>query len=569
MLGRLDRIAVLGRQFTRAATSHRTRVIRMAMNSRMFVQSSALSDTRASRTWILGLIAALLTLLIFREGLIELVRRWNVQEEYSHGFLIPFVTAWLLWVRRDALAASIADPAWTGPTLVLVAACVHVLAQLSSILILSQLAFLIALFGIILAIGGMPLLSLSFTPIGFLIFAIPLPYFINAGVSLELQLVSSRLGVAFIRLFDVPVYLEGNLIDLGTYKLQVVEACSGLRYLFPLFSLSFLAAYLFQAPIWQRAVVLFSSIPITIAMNGLRIGIIGVTVDRWGTLLAEGVLHFFEGWVIFVASALLLLAEIFLLARISGQRLFECFGVVHQPVAPRSHNDVVQPRDRKPIYACLVLLLATLFASGLVANRVEVIPDRSRFVSFPTKIGGWDGHPSLLDAQVERGLALDDYILSDYSESNGKVVNLYVAYYASQHGGKYHSPLVCIPGDGWSISSLNRTSYGADRPINRVLIERNGSRQLVYYWYEERGRRTASEYWSRWYLMYDAITMNRSDGALVRLVTPISSDESDQDADNRLRLFIRALGPSLNRFLPSGDVPRTTLALHRAQNTTQ
>src|SRR5581483_3720741 len=156
---------------------------------------------------------------------------------------------------------------------------------------------------------------------GFLIFAIPLPYFINAGVSLELQLVSSRLGVAFIRLFDVPVYLEGNLIDLGTYKLQVVEACSGLRYLFPLFSLSFLAAYLFQAPIWQRAVVLFSSIPITIAMNGLRIGIIGVTVDRWGTLLAEGVLHFFEGWVIFVASALLLLAELFLLARISGQRL--------------------------------------------------------------------------------------------------------------------------------------------------------------------------------------------------------------------------------------------------------
>src|SRR5581483_7395009 len=141
---------------------------------------------------------------------------------------------------------------------------------------------------------------------GFLIFAIPLPYFINAGVSLELQLVSSRLGVAFIRLFDVPVYLEGNLIDLGTYKLQVVEACSGLRYLFPLFSLSFLAAYLFQAPIWQRVLVLLSSIPITVAMNGFRIGIVGLTMDRWGPRMADGALHFFEGWIIFIASALVL-----------------------------------------------------------------------------------------------------------------------------------------------------------------------------------------------------------------------------------------------------------------------
>ena len=109
----------------------------------------------------------------------------------------------------------------------------------------------------------------------------------------------------------------------------------------------------------------------------------------------------------------------------------------------------------------------------------------------------------------------NDYILSDYSKSDGKVVNLYVAYYASQRTGESpHSPLVCIPGDGWSITKLERTSYGAGQPLNRAIIERNGSKQLVYYWYEERGRRIASEYWSKWYLLSDAITKNRSDGAL-------------------------------------------------------
>lgn len=532
----------------------------------MSVQSSTFPDARAGRAWILGSIAALLMLAVFREGLVELVRRWSAQEEYSHGFLIPLVTAWLLWTRRDALIASISRSAWSGPALMLMAGLLHTLSQLSAILILSQLAFLIALLGMALAVGGVPLLRVCFIPIAFLIFAIPLPYFINAGVSLELQLLSSRLGVAFIKFFAVPVYLEGNVIDLGTYKLQVVEACSGLRYLFPLLSLSFLAAYLFRAPIWQRAIVLLSSIPITIAMNGLRIGVIGVTVDRWGPLLAEGVLHIFEGWMIFAASALLLVAEIYLLARLSGQRFFECFGVVPQAVPPVPRKTVVPATDRRPFDACLLLLLATLCASALITNRVEVIPARSRFVTFPTKIGDWQGHTSLLDPQVERGLALDDYILSDFTDSNGKVVNLYVAYYASQHGGKYHSPLVCIPGDGWSISTFRRTSYGTDRPVNRALIERNGVRQLVYYWYQERGRQIASEYWSRWYLLYDAIMMDRSDGALVRVITPIASDESDEDADLRLRRFIHAVEPTLTRFLPSGEASGTRLATHRPEN---
>ena len=160
------------------------------------------------------------------------------------------------------------------------------------------------LIGIVLGIGGYSLLRVAFIPIAFLLFAIPLPYFIDAVLTLRLQLVSSELGVFFIRMFGIPVYLDGNIIDMGNYKLQVVEACSGLRYLYPLLSLSFLAAYLFHAPLWQRGLVFLSSIPIAIGMNGFRIGLVGLLVDRWGTAMAEGVLHFFEGWVVFLACAM-------------------------------------------------------------------------------------------------------------------------------------------------------------------------------------------------------------------------------------------------------------------------
>lgn len=236
----------------------------------MSIQTLTASRNANLRAGILAIFALLLAIFAFHDALLELVRRWIGEEEYSHGFLIPVVAAWLLWMRRDALLANLGNGSWMGPVLVLFATGVHIVAEYTSIFVLSHLAFIIVLFGIALAAGGYGLLKITFIPIAFLIFSIPLPYFIEAKLTLQLQLISSQLGVAVINLFQIPVYLEGNLIELGNYKLQVVEACSGLRYLYPLLGLSFLAAYLFQAPFWQRALVFLSGIPITIGMNGFR-----------------------------------------------------------------------------------------------------------------------------------------------------------------------------------------------------------------------------------------------------------------------------------------------------------
>jgi exosortase D (VPLPA-CTERM-specific) len=518
----------------------------------MSVQSHRLPKTVQVRAWIWGAVTAFLAAIAFRAGLIELVRRWTVQEEYSHGFLIPIVAAWLIWRRRHVLLASFGPPSWAGVFLILISMFMHFVGLLSAIFILSQLAFVVALLGIVLAVGGFSLLRAVFFPVIFLTFAIPLPYFVDANLSLDLQLISSQLGVFFIRLFGIPVYLEGNVIDLGDYKLQVVDACSGLRYLFPLFSLSVLAAYLFNAPVWQRALILLSSIPITVGMNGLRIGIVGLTMDRWGPRTADGALHFFEGWIIFIASALLLALEAYLLARLSGRRFFDVFRIPASvtPSLAQEHKDI--GGHRMPLYTSLLLICATVLTGSLISNRSEIVPERSRFVTFPMTIGEWHGRSSMLDTVAENSLALDDYVLSDYSKLDGKVVNLYVAYYASQRTGESpHSPLVCIPGNGWSITRIERIDRDDTHPLNRAIIERNGSRQLVYYWYEERGRSIASEYWSKWYLLADAVIMNRSDGALVRLITAIAPGEQERDADNRLRLFMQDLRQPLREYLPA------------------
>lgn len=507
---------------------------------------------------VLLLVSVFIALIAFGGPLLELVHRWSVQEEYSHGFLIPVIVAWLLWTRRDALLASIGRPSWTGPVLVLLAAVMHIVGKLSALYILSQLGFIVALIGIALGLGGYSLLKVTFIPIIFLLFAIPLPYFIDAALSFQLQLISSQLGTFFIRLLQIPVYLEGNVIDLGVYKLQVVEACSGLRYLYPLMSLGFLAAYLFQAPLWQRAVVFLSTIPITIVMNSFRIGVVGVLVNYWGPQDADGFLHMFEGWIIFIACAGVLVAEMYLFARLgSGKGFFEVFYAPKlAPSLPKLPN--AQSFGRAPILSCLLLLCAAGLAAYFVSTRTEILPERRLFLAFPTTLGEWRGRPSSLDRQTENYLGVTDYILSDYAKPDGRQVNLYVAYYASQRTGiAPHSPSVCIPGNGWQITDLERTNYSnidpsISLPLNRVVIARGSDKQLVYYWFDERGRHIANEYLSKLYLLKDAIFENRTDGALVRLTTPLYPGESESDADKRLQAFTKTVVPNLAGYLPSG-----------------
>ena len=515
---------------------------------------STASTNKAPYWWALA-IGVLIAVIAFSGSLAEVVHRWMAQEEYSHGFFIPLIAAWLLWTRRDAILKSVGTPSWAGLALILLAGLMLIVGELSAFFLLAQLGFIVALLGITLAFGGYSLLKVVLVPVLILIFAIPLPYFIDSILSWRLQLLSSQLGVAFIRLFDIPVYLEGNVIDLGNYKLQVLEACSGLRYLYPLLSLAFLAAYFFNAPLWKRVLVFLSAIPITIAMNSLRIGIVGVTVHLWGTQMAEGVLHFFEGWIIFLACSALLVLVMYVLARI-GPRANHA-GLYVPKVQASSHgNSVATQRNGLPLLVCLLVLFAAGAFNYQISQRQEIIPERSRFASFPVQLGTWRGVQSELTPDVERFLGVDDYLLSDYVGPGNRPINLYIAYYGSQRkGSSPHSPRVCIPGGGWEITQLQRNTYsdpetGINLAYNRAVIEKGSDKQIVYYWFSQRGRNIANEFISKWYLLEDAMLQNRTDGALVRLTTQVGAGESEQDADQRLRTFLPDVVPRLSAFLP-------------------
>jgi len=358
------------------------------------------------------------------------------------------------------------------------------------------------------------------------------------------------------------VYLEGNVIDLGTYQLQVVEACSGLRYLFPLLSFGFLLAYLYQGSWWQRLIIVVSTAPITLLMNSIRIGVIGVLVEYWGIGMADGFLHYFEGWVIFVSCIGLLLLEIYLLNRFvgSGGSLLDQFDLSFPQLSSLRLPVLSSWGQLVPLMVSVAAILVFGGVTSGIENRSEIEPTRTQFTRFPLFHESWLGREGRIDSAILQTLKLTDHIIADYRHPDfGLPVNLYVAYYGSQRkGASVHSPRSCIPGDGWVITDLSQQSVPTMRNgsaldtlmVNRVLIQKNDVGQLVYYWFDQRGRNLTNEYLVKWYLFWDAITLNRTDGALVRVVVPVPDGTKVEDAEAQLRQFVIDFYPRFGEFIP-------------------
>ncbi|TVR97216.1 MAG: VPLPA-CTERM-specific exosortase XrtD [Rhodospirillales bacterium] len=498
--------------------------------------------------------------IVFYDGLSQMVKMWG-REEYNYAYLVPLISAWLIWQKRGELAEIGVQGAWTGVLVIAGGLLLAFFGELSTIYTIIHYAFIVTIAGVALAWFGWRGLVVLAAPLFYLVFMVPLPEFLYQQVSGRMMLISSELGVAMLRLFGISVFLEGNVIDLGVYKLQVVEACNGLRYLFPLLSFGFLCAYLYKGPLWHKLLLMASTVPITIVINSFRIAVTGVLVENFGVEMADGFMHFFEGWVIFLAAVALFFGQMVVLARLSGRRaglseLLRLELVLPQRGVSRNAGWL---RPSRPLIAGVALLTVTAVAVAGLPERKEYIPDRRDFAAFPMQVGSWRGQELILEKKYVDALRIDDHILANFHNSDDPMhVNFYVAYYGSQRkGASAHSPRSCIPGGGWEITSLtNRVIDGAGpngEPIRvqRAVISLGLAQQVVYYWFDQRGRHLTNEYHVKLMIFWDAMTRNRTDGALVRLVTPVAPGQTVESADTRLEDFMRSVYTKVEGFIPS------------------
>ena len=275
---------------------------------------------RSARLAIPLLVVAAGFAILYQHVIAKLVRDWAIDANYSHGFLIVPIAAYLVWERRGRLAGVAPRPSWVG--LLIVAGSVVVLGAgvLGAELFLMRVSMLGVLAGAVVFLAGWTALRILAFPLLFLLLMIPLPAIIFNQVAFPLQILASRFGELALTVAGVPVLREGNVITLSNTSLEVAEACSGIRSLVSLLTLAIVYGYIVDRRTWARVTLALASIPVAIAANGVRVAGTGIAAHYVGPDAAQGFFHEFSGWLVFVVAFVLLFAVQRLIAWVSPDR---------------------------------------------------------------------------------------------------------------------------------------------------------------------------------------------------------------------------------------------------------
>ena len=258
------------------------------------------------RAWLKPAVALCLLLVsagvLYRHVVVKLVHDWATDGNYSHGFLIVPLSLWLTWERRAALAALPRHPSMLGLGIVLASIGVLTLGTLGAELFLTRISIIGVIAGAIVFVAGWPYLRALAFPVAFLLLMVPLPAIIFNQIAFPLQLIASQAGEFGLVAMNIPVLREGNVIVLAHTKLEVVEACSGIRSLVSLLTLGIIYGYFVDQRTSVRLAIVASTVPVAIVANGLRIAGTGIAAQYYGPAVAEGFFHEFSGWVVFVVA---------------------------------------------------------------------------------------------------------------------------------------------------------------------------------------------------------------------------------------------------------------------------
>lgn len=478
---------------------------------------------------------------LYATVLAKLGRDWWSDENYSHGLLVPVVIAIMIWREWGRLKAAVTSGrVFVGGSVIFVAMIMLLAGVVGAELFTQRVSMALILVGGIIYFFGTKIINSLAVPFVLLLLAIPIPQIVFNRIALPLQTLASQIAVWGIRIFDVPTVRKGNVIDIlpnggiQSISLEVVEACSGIRSLMTLVTLALILAYFtrrgdgrfgsFSGSDLTRAIVLMlAAVPIAVLTNAARVTATGVFTYYYGKQATEGTWHDLSGWLVYVVALLLLFCANLLLKKVlkgaSGPtRIFD----------PRTISI-----DLKRVSLIVAFLCLGGIAVNYFATRSEIEVPRSSLTTLSSNLGDWKqrGSEIKFSEDVENILRTSDYTMREYTDATGRISNIYVGYYATQRtGATYHSPQNCLPGAGWVLRDPQTveitTTGGRTFKANLYTIENGLYREVMIYWYQGRGHFESSEYRDKINTVIDSVARRRTDGALVRVMTSVGSDET-------------------------------------------
>ena len=486
--------------------------------------------------------------IVYYPTLAWLVWTWWDTNAYSHGFLIPLISLFLAWEARGRLAQLAPQPAlWGGSTLLAISAALLLAGRFGGLMLFEAISLIVLLPGLVVLIWGWRHLRVLALPLAYLQFTIPWMDPIIDRVHWPFQLLSARLGTAMLNALQYPAFRDGIHISLPGVEMEVAPECSGVRFLTTVIAIGIPLTYFTQRS-WRRAAgVIASGVAFTILTNSLRVALAGLSGYYGGSAMLHGPYHVFHGW--FVAQ--FGLVGVIALNWIVGKADRSAAPTLRDRPASRPGTPTsVAARDaRLPVTSALLVLLAV----GAVVYLLPIprpTPLTQPLPGLAQVIEGWRAVDTRPAGMSRFFPGADAELTRTYRSPSGQEVQLYVAYFESQHHGK---TLVNWQDGGlWNearpvaIASEAARTWTAN--YSHPVIE--GRRHAALFWYRLPSGEKAGRLETRLRAIGDALFRWRNGGAVVLIAAAESGGEAGKELSPELPAFARAAAPALRAYLP-------------------
>lgn len=506
-------------------------------------KTTALHKSGSIIQYILGGLIIVAILYFYWPVLSALFKSVIRNEDSSYGLILPLVSAYIVYRKWPQIRQCGWQPSWLGPVILIMGFGIFIFGELFQSLYIPSLSFVIVLAGLAALAGGRQLLRILAFPIFLLILMIPYEGFF-AKITLPLQIISSQLAAWLLAALGKIVFVQGNIIDLGDRQLNIVEACSGLRYIVNLVSLGVIFCYFFQRRLWKVIILLLTLIPYAIFGNAVRIASIGLF-----PFLEKGVWHMSIGLSIFLVGFDYLKLVNWILNNISYDKI-TIIDQYHSTIDSFS-LPVTNQKSFIPYFFGTLIIILIMGPLAFSAADVPPITLLQDFKYFPMQLGTFQGRHVPLDDVFLKKFPFKDYLNAEYTNPGHGGISLWIAYNEYQKWGEatFHSPYGCYTGVGWQIVDSTTLNISGKYPVNRILMKRGDDQIIVFYWHLRGGRWVIGDYSNKFAMAKSILLNRRSDGAVFLLSTSVIGKDVES-AQNYLISFAELLIPLLPQFIP-------------------
>jgi len=483
-----------------------------------------------------------------------LVKMWWGSDDYNHGFLVPIVSLYFVWMKRDQLRLAPIRPSYLGglPVIILSSALL-LMGKLGSATLLQELSLPVMIAGLLLLLAGAGWLKLLALPIGYLLFMIKLFGEGDDRFHWPFQLIAANIGVWLLHLMGFPAYQHDQFIELPRVTLEVASACSGVRFLMSIIAIGIPLAILTQSTWPRRICLVLFGVLIAILANGFRVALIGIWTYYHGTNGdVHGPLHILQGvfvsWIGFIA----LFAGAWCLGRNRGE-----WGhprhADDNAMTPSAKQQLTDEEHGVVRFRSWTLAIALLLVTGSVyyGVRPAPVPLQHDLDSLPLTIGSWSGYAVNLEQEPLRVPGADQELLRLYRNPSGRILTLYIAYFNFQEQGRKLVGYQTLERfhQGETVVTLPAGSERSYK-LNQAVLRVGQGKRFVLFWYDLNGRMAAGSYEAKLRTLWNALTLGRLNGALVAVSAPVTQKDSLERLSSDGRQFVENLLPILHLYLP-------------------